>query len=136
MVGFHDMIRLVLTITTAFLISFGAISKNIQASELLNHVTEEHHEHVHSQDDKHVTHSDHHADDSEETGHPEDDATPQTNHSHSFEMSLLALSINVISSHCISISAPVIQIQQSVESYQSNLNISNFSSAVFRPPIV
>jgi hypothetical protein len=128
MIGFCDMIRLVLTTITVFLFVLGTISKHIQASELLNHVTEEHHEHAHPHAHNHVAHSGHHGDDS--------DDTPQTNHSHSLEMSLLTFSLNVISSHGISVSVLGIQINQSVEGYQGNLNVRNFSSEVFRPPIV
>lgn len=129
MLGFRDMIRLVLTTIIAVLISFGAISKNNQASVLLNHVTEEHHEHMDSHSHKHVTHHDHHSEDSEETN-------PQSNHSHSFDMSVLALSLIEISSHHISFAALIVQIEQKIESNETNFSIRNFSSTVFRPPIV
>lgn len=114
------MIRLAPMTIISLLISFGAISKNDQASKLLNHVTEEHHEHVHGHK--------HHSDDSEDT-------TTKPHHSHAFELSVLALSMSFISSQHISFSAFIVKIEQKIENLQCHLNVCHFTSAVFRPPI-
>lgn len=127
MVGFQHMTRLVLTTLISFLISFGAISKNILASELIKHVTTEHIDHSHTHDHKHVAH-DHHSDS------PEEDST-QPIHSHSFEMSFLTVSLNVLTFQNLSISTNSIKIKKKIESFETCLDISHFSKSVFRPPI-
>ncbi len=129
------MIRLFLTTIISSLICFGAVSKNLLASELLNHVTTDHtpKSHSHEHGHKHVAH-DHHSDDSDETGQPEEDAT-QPNHSHSFEMSLLSLSLNVTAPQVILASAQSKPIDSRIESYEAKLDIHDFPNSVFRPPI-
>lgn len=129
------MIRLILATFISFLICFGAVSKNLLASELLNHVTTDHtsKSHSHEHGHKHVAH-DHHSDDSDETGQPKEDTT-QPNHSHSFEMSLLSLSLSVLTTQVILVTAQSKPFDSRVESYETNLNIYDFSNSVFRPPI-
>ena len=131
MVRFQHMTRLVLTTLISFLISFGAISKNALASELIKHVTTEHVDHSHNH--KHVAH-DHHSDSTQESGQPEEDST-QPIHSHSFEMSFLTVSLNVLTFQNLSISTNSIKIKKKIESVETCLDISHFSKSVFRPPI-
>lgn len=133
MVRFHHMTRLVLTTFISFLISFGAISKNVLASELIKHVTTEHIDHSHTHDHSHVAH-DHHSDSTEESGQPEE-GTAQPIHSHSFEMSFLTVSLNVLTNQNLAIPTNSIKIKKKIESFETCLDISHFSKSVFRPPI-
>jgi hypothetical protein len=91
---------------------FGAMSKNLLASELLNHLKTEHVNHEHRSD------------------------KTQANHSHSFEMSQFTLSLNIFSPQGLSIGAKPFPADLKSEYYITDLNICHFSSAVFRPPIV
>lgn len=127
------MFRLMFTTTICLLISFGAISKNQQASKIINHVSQEHHKHQHSIGHKHVAHHDHHTDDSDNTSQPEEETTPP-NHSHTLELSLLAFPMSVNSSQNFSTVLPML-IEQKIESSLIDLNICHFTSTVFRPPI-
>lgn len=124
------MIRLFLTTIISLLISFGAISKTLLASELLNHITQEHTSktHSHHYEHKHIA-NDHHTDDSD------DDETTDPKHSHSFEMSFLSLTLNLSAPQVLTVSALSTQSERRVESYVTKLNICYFSDSVFRPPI-
>lgn len=119
------MIRLLVTTIISFMISFGAISNSLQASELMNHVTEDHHEHSHSQD--------HHVHDDEDTS----DETPPNDesHSHSYELSLLTqiLNFKLVSFKNVNPSPIVKEIQE--PSFDRLLILQSFSFAIFRPPI-
>ena len=106
------MVRLIVSFFLSSFVFFGAISKNLLASELLNHLNTEHVNHEHRSD------------------------KTQANHSHSFEMSQLTLSLNLFSPHGLSVGIKSFSIDLKIECYVTDLNICHFSSAVFRPPIV
>jgi hypothetical protein len=106
------MARLLVSIFLSSFVFFGAMSKNLLASELLNHLKTEHVNHEHRSD------------------------KTQENHSHSFEMFQLTLSLNLFSPQGLSIAVKPFLADLKIESYVTDLNICHFSSTVFRPPIV
>jgi ABC-type Zn2+ transport system substrate-binding protein/surface adhesin len=131
------MIRLILTTIIACLISIGAISNNLLASELINHVNTEHsvsskHAHHHHSHGKHAHHHEH----KHKKSTKKPNSTSGQDHTHSFELTFLTLTFSSVATAVVAVDAPSISFEHKIAVYSSNLNINNFSTSVFRPPIV
>jgi ABC-type Zn2+ transport system substrate-binding protein/surface adhesin len=120
------MLRVVVTVLISFLISFGAVSKSIQTSKLLNHIATKHAPHSQMHDHSH-TH----------THFGKDDQKKESSkkHSHEFDFSFSGQTMNF----------KAVSIENFVRPQQINsretthlyllLIAKTFSLSIFRPPI-
>ena len=117
------MPKSLLSFLVAMMVILGSYSRDLQASKLVNHVSQHHYSHIHDH-----FHNHHHAKDSS--------SEDQKEHSHNLELSFLTLPLVIPAS-------PSLLVQSISEGYDTtlflihpSLNGSDYPTYVFRPPIV
>ncbi|MFP5386872.1 MAG: hypothetical protein ACLGHN_12380 [Bacteriovoracia bacterium] len=116
------MIKLVKVLSFIVLFVAGGFSKNLQASNLLNHVSEKH--------ISHHEHSDNHHHD--EHNKANDDGK---NHDHSLEFSLIIQAVNVEEKMEVIQDLFLFKVVRSIPLFVPQIHLSNYTSSLFRPPI-
>lgn len=124
------MLRMILSIILSFVVVLGFASKELKASELMNHVNEEHVTHSHDHSHSHTHHHDHHDDEDEEN---EDDTTKD--HSHLYDISALNPVWNIKPTQFESVEINFVLRELQTLSMESSLLLKNIPLSIFRPPI-
>jgi ABC-type nickel/cobalt efflux system permease component RcnA len=121
------MLRMILSIILSFVVVLGFASKELKASELMNHVNEEHVTHSHDHDHSHTHKHDH-----ENSNDKKSDAK---DHSHLYDISALNPVWNFKLTKFESLKIDFIVRELLLVCMESNLLTKNFPLSIFRPPI-